>query len=81
MLHSEQWWCDIVRLFSILLKETAAEKLLSLEKAAGVVWVGKTELLQMVSALLETFHSPHSIVSSCSRALALPGADQAVSLS
>lgn len=65
VLHSEQWWCDILRLFSILLKETATEKwLLSPEKAAGAAWVGKTELLQMVSALLETFHSPHSISSS-----------------
>ncbi|KAF2986890.1 hypothetical protein EK904_012242 [Melospiza melodia maxima] len=53
-------WCDILRLFSILLKETAAEKLLSPRKTAGVVWVGKTELLQRVSALLDTFHSPHS---------------------
>lgn len=64
VLHSEQSWCDILRLFSILLKETAAEKLLSPRKTAGVVWIGKTELLQIVSALLETFRSPHSIASS-----------------
>lgn len=66
MLRVSQWWYHFLKLFSILLKVTVTAKLLlSPEKPAGAAWdVAETQLLQMASAVLETFHSPHSIASS-----------------
>lgn len=44
------------------------------KKTAGAAWdVAEARLLQMVYALLETFHSPQALPAAGSRALALPG--------
>lgn len=79
-LHSEHWWCHILKHFSILLKISATAKLLLILERQLECY--RNIAVADVYAILETFHSLRSVTRSWFQCSGLAyGGDQAVGLS